>query len=160
MVEIISDTQAKIMNAYGTQKTTESLSFLDQLHEQVTLCRRLLTIASDLEETELAVSAVLQLETLLYPQVMKDEMYKKTKQMLIEFYNQKRVSHGDDGKRLDSSEVNSFHALCQEREVMFRMMKNKQYADGLFKLLLLVINSNGLMPMEKEKKPANTGEPL
>jgi hypothetical protein len=75
-------------NVYGRVETLkQQLSFMQNIDEQITACRRLLSTGNTPPETEACLSCVNELETLLWGKLRKDEEYLEVKEKILKKFS-------------------------------------------------------------------------
>lgn len=117
------------------EKAKQSLSFIEQLQEQVTACRRLLSHLGGFNESYFSLKAVEGLEILLWAKLMKDEDYQKEITKINEWYNPKV----DKANKLSPRDRNPILASLYRKKAMEQ-----------FKLLLIFIDKKDYMPIGDE----------
>jgi len=116
----------------------ESLSFIQQLQEQVTACRRLLSEAQDDNQIRICALAVKELETLLWAKIRNDIEYLQEREKLYEEYENEKEAI----KEKFSSKQTYFESL----KIFLECIRQQ------FRLLLIFIDKKGFMPIGEENE--------
>ena len=113
------------------ERAKQSLNFIEQLQEQVTICRRLLSSSGEELTNRVCINVVQELETLLWAKIKNDEDYQKATKGLNEWY---------------SKQLQSFQnlSLSERNQKLIDLWLQK--ARMQFRELLVFIDKKKLMP--------------
>ena len=114
------------------ERAKERLSFSEQLQEQVTACRRLLSNAQLDNEINLCSLAVTELESLLWAELKQDLEYLENKEKL---YTETQELYNQNEQDLYGKEIYS-----ENYKVLLNGVRQQ------FRLLLIFIDKKELMP--------------
>jgi len=113
------------------ERAKQSLNFIEQLQEQVTICRRLLSSSGEELTNRVCINVVQELETLLWAKIKNDEDYQKATKGLNEWY---------------SKQLQSFQnlSLSERNQKLIDLWLQK--ARMQFREILIFIDKKKLMP--------------
>lgn len=118
------------------EEEKERLSFIQQLQEQITACRRLLSKAGMYKYDWYSLRAVEELETLLWAKIRNDKQYQERMKEINEWFD-KGIKKADNQKDLSDS-----HKI---KSIFWR-----KKAIAQFRELLLYIDKKNYMPIGEE----------